>query len=374
VRLTPRGIAVLVAGGLLLAGGLAGRLPLLAMLGVAAIAAVAAAIVVTLPRLTIDVERAVRPERIERGEPALVRLRVGNTGPSRRPAFTAVDSLGTASRAVHVRALPPGAEVTYHYELPTAVRGRYTVGPLTLVRADPFALAGRRLVTGATATLWVHPRQLPVRVRDSGHPRHHHENTTPDRALRGSVELQDVREYVFGDEIRYLHWKATARTGRLMVRDLADPRRSRLTVLLDDRPGGRSDTAFEEAVDVAAALLCAAARAGQSAQLVTPGGQDLAVHRASIPDLLDLLCELQRTAPADRVLVPPRLADGGALVVVTSTGVDLSPLAQLRGRYAAITAVELGEPADEPETLAGVVRLRAVDAELAARQWNERRP
>jgi uncharacterized protein (DUF58 family) len=378
-RLTRRGVGVAVAGAVLLAGGVTGRVPGLTLLGVAALAAAGAALLVTARPLTIDVERAVRPERVERGRPALARLRVSNPGPARRGAFTAVDALGAATRAVEVRALPPGADVTYHYELPTTRRGRYTVGPLTLVRADPFELAGQRVAAGAIATLWVHPRQLAARVPDSGQPRHHHETTVTDRILRGSAELRDVREYVPGDEVRHLHWKATARTGRLMVRDLADPRRGRLTVLLDDRPDGWPDAAaeaaFEEAVDVTAALLGAAARAGMSARLVTPGGYDRTVHRSSIVDMLDLLCELHRAGPAGGALVPPKLSDGGALVAVTRGGADLGPLERLRARYATVTVIELG-PGDEPAGAppAGVVRVRAGDAEHAVRQWNELRP
>jgi len=96
-------------------------------------------------------------------------------------------------------------------------------------------LAANRLSAGESTLLWVHPRTYPMGVSVAGHPRHHHEGRTTEKSLRGSFDLREVREYVVGDDVRHLHWKAAARTGQLMVRDYADPDQPRFTVLLDNR-------------------------------------------------------------------------------------------------------------------------------------------
>ncbi|MFV2115763.1 DUF58 domain-containing protein [Micromonospora sp. LOL_025] len=372
MRLTRRGAAVSITAVVLLLVGPAGNYPLFTMLGAVALTVLLTAVVTSRGSMRLDVRRAVHPQRVERGRPALARLRVRHTGRRRHPGFLATDSLGGVTRTVRVRALLPGAEVTHHYELPTARRGVCVVGPLVLHRRDAFGLVDNRLATGGTATLRVHPRQLPARVRVGGYPRHHHEGPVPDRSLRGSVELQDVREYVPGDEIRHLHWKATARSGRLMVRDLADPRRSRLTVLLDDRSHALPAAVFEEAVDLTASLLCAAARGGQLARLVTASGRELTVGGAAeqLVDLLDLLCELGQDAPPPTTLLPGTSGGGGgALVVVTAGGTDLDPVARLRRRFDPITVVALtGADVAVPAPLR---LLRARDAEQAVRLWNE---
>jgi uncharacterized protein (DUF58 family) len=365
VRPTRRGVAVTVAAGLLLAAGPALRYPVLTVLGAILAAAVLAAVALTAPALRVEVHRSVHPDRVERGRPALAELRVRNTGRRRQSGFLATDAAGGAARTVRLAGLLAGAEAVRHYELPTSARGRVTVGPLVLRRADPFDLVRHRLPTGATATLWVHPRQFPARALTAGVPRHHHEGR-PDGALRGSAELLDVREYVPGDEVRHLHWKATARTGRLMVRDLADPHRGRTTVLLDNRPGALGDAEFEEAVDVAASLLSASARAAQDTRLRTWSGLDVAVPGGpdGIRRLLDELSQVRRDAAGADPVVPA----GGGLVVVTGGGATLDAVTARRPQFGTVLVVALGGPVPAP---AGVRVLRADGAEEAVRLWNE---
>ena len=373
MRLTGRGTAVLVGGAVTLAVGLWGGYPFLRALGAIGLGAVLAAVLVTVRGLAVTVRREVYPDRVERGRPAVATLRVRNPGIRRTGEFLALDPAGAVHRAVRVRALLPNVEAVYHYELPTDVRGRLRVGPLTLHRVDPLGLARNRLAIGDTATLWVHPRQLPARPPAGGHPRHHHEGVRTDATLRGSVELRDVREYVPGDEVRHLHWKATARTGRLMVRDLIDPVRPRCTLLLDNRADAFDADRFEEAVELAAALLGAAARAGQHTRLVTPSGVDLAVP-AGVPAvrrLLDELCLLGRDGARDAALVPAAFAaSGGALLVLVAGTGDLAALAGLRHRYATVTVFVLGDAAPPVEPVPGARVLVAPNAEAAVRRWN----
>ncbi|MEE6258198.1 DUF58 domain-containing protein [Plantactinospora sonchi] len=402
MRLTGRGRAVLVLGVLALAVGFWGGYPFLRALGGALVGAVLAAVLLTARGLTVTVRRSVYPDRVERGRPAVATLRVGNPGVRRQAGFLATDPVAGTSRGVRVRSLPPGGEAVHHYELPTGTRGPLTVGPLTLHRVDPFGLSRTGAGVGETALLRVHPRQLPARPLAGGHRRHHHEGVRTDNTLRGSVDLQDVREYVPGDEVRHLHWKATARTGRLMVRDLADPAQPRLTVLLDDRAGGLTAADFEEAVDVTASLLGAAARAGHHTRLLTSTGRDLATPggAGAVRQLLDELCELRQgpDASADGDVLPVAAGSrgGGALVVVTSAGTGLGPLARLRYRHPTIVVVGLAGADTVPDPLAGPAvpaadpaatpadpaagramtspglrMLVAADASDAVRRWNE---
>ncbi|MFE9207266.1 DUF58 domain-containing protein [Micromonospora sp. NPDC007230] len=377
MRLTARGHIVLALGMLSLAFGLWGGYPFLRALGGILLGAVTAAVLLTAPRRAVTVRRSVYPDRIERGRPAVASLWVANPSDRRRFGFVATDSAGGATRRVQVRPLPPGGEAVYHYELPTDKRGRLTVGPLKLHRADPFGLAHSVSPVGDTATLWVHPRQLPARPFAGGHRRHHHEGDRTDDALRGSVDLKDVREYLPGDEVRHLHWKATARTGRLMVRDLADPTQPRLTLLLDDRSGPLTEAGFEEAVDLAASLLGAAARAGHHTRLVTSSGLDLATPSGAsgVRRLLDELCELQQDGAGDSALSPATLSrgrtGGGALVVVTA-GAGLGSLARLRDRYPRIFLIALTGLDQAPSApVPGARVLAAADAAEAVRRWNE---
>ncbi|MFI6024445.1 DUF58 domain-containing protein [Amycolatopsis magusensis] len=368
MRLTRRGVAVLVLAVVLLGAGILVGHPMLRALGGICVGAVLVAVVLVGRRPRVAVSREVYPDRVERGRPALARLLVRNEGTRRQAGFTAGDRVGSGVRTVGVRALAPGAQARYHYELPTERRGRFEVGPLVLERSDPLGLARTRLASGEPVMLWVHPRRHPVRAVSGGQPRHHHEGRAADDALHGSLDLREVREYVPGDEVRHLHWKATARTGRLMVREFADPDQPRLTLLLDTR----QERGFEEAVEVAASMLNAAALSGHRCRLVTPAGLDL-----STPDgphaarrLLDELC-VAVPEPAQVPLVPPALSlarsRGGALVVVATGESDAGALTRLKPFYPVFTVFSLG---DKGMVVPGARVLEGPSASGLLQRWN----
>nr|WP_042193974.1 DUF58 domain-containing protein [Kibdelosporangium sp. MJ126-NF4]CEL20989.1 FIG002343: hypothetical protein [Kibdelosporangium sp. MJ126-NF4]CTQ95497.1 FIG002343: hypothetical protein [Kibdelosporangium sp. MJ126-NF4] len=371
MRLTRRGIATLVAAVVLVVAGLLVGYPVLLMLGAIAFCAVVAAVAVAGRKPRVDVVRDVYPDRVERGSRAGIVLRVHNPGARWQSAFTAVDRLGASTLRIAVRALPPGGEQTYLNELPTWERGRHEVGPLTLHRADALGLGENKLFIGETATLWVYPRTLPVRSVASGLPLHHHDGAADESSPRGSLDIREVREYVPGDEVRHLHWKATARTGKLMIRDYADPQQPQFTILLDNRPVIAAGAEFEEAVDVAASLVVAAAKADNRCQLVTPSGIDVTTTPGAlaVQRLLDELCVLDRATEADLPLVPRALAQswGGQFVVVSSavSAADQAALARIRSRYADLVVITLGQAV----AVAGGKILRAADAVDATRQW-----
>ncbi|GAB1507971.1 DUF58 domain-containing protein [Actinophytocola sp. KF-1] len=379
-RLTRRGWAVLAAALVAYAAGEWLGFPILRALAGAALGAVAAALVVTARRPRVAVSREVYPDRVQRGRPAFARLRVHNDSPRRHGGFTAGDRVGGGGfHAVAVRPLAPGADAVYHYELPTTRRGRFQVGPLTLERVDPLGLGRSRLTTGDTTTMWVHPKTYPVRALVAGHPRHHHEGRTTDDSLHGSLDLRDVREYVIGDEVRHLHWKAIARTGRLMVRDYVDPNQPRFTTLLDTRAALAPADGFEEAVDLAASLMNAAADAGYWCRFVTSCGVDLKLRGGpqAVRQVLDELCELtQDTATPPLVPVPlTRAADrGGSLVVVLASAhqQDLAAVAALRPHYASTVVITLagGAHTGVDVRIPGVRVIRAPNARGATRRWN----
>lgn len=374
MRLTRRGVCTLAAAVVLIALGLVAGYPLAVALGAIALGAVAAAIGVAGRGPRVEVIRELFPDRVERDGRAGITLRVHNPGLRRQGGFTAVDRIGQDRVTVAVRPLSPGAEHPYVDELPTGRRGRHQVGPLTLVRTDALGLGRSEVSLGATATLWVYPRTHPVGAVTGGLPLHHHDGEASETSPRGSLDIREVRPYVPGDEVRHLHWKATARTGQLMVRDYADPHRPQFTVLLDDRREVGAPE-FEEAVELAASLVVAAAKADHRCRLVTSGGVDVgtssgwdAVHR-----YLEELCVVARTEDAGLPLVPDALArwGGGTLVVVSSSTAvsagDRAALVGVRPRYADVILL-VGLPGAAPE-VPGVRVLRAANAVDAIRQW-----
>ncbi|MFC4858808.1 DUF58 domain-containing protein [Actinophytocola glycyrrhizae] len=377
-RLTRRGWVVLAGAAVAYVAGEWAGFPLLRALAGAGIGAVLAALVVTARKPRVTVIREVYPDRVQRGRPAFARLRVHNASGRRHGGFVAGDRIDGGFHAVSVRPLAPGADAVYHYDLPTRRRGRFEVGPLTLERVDPLGLGRSRLSTGDTATLWVHPRTYPVRALVAGHPRHHHEGRTTDNSPHGSLDLRDVREYVPGDEVRHLHWKATARTGRLMVRDYVDPNQPRFTTLLDTRTDLVPPEVLEEAVDLTASLMRAAATEGYWCRLLTTSGSDLRLRggQQTVRQLLDELCELAPVAGG--ALVPPDLSRGpdrgGSLVVVLASARrdDLTAIAALRPHYASTVVVTIAGGTDTgvPVRIPNTQVIQAPNAKGGTRRWN----
>ncbi|GAB2678240.1 DUF58 domain-containing protein [Kribbella swartbergensis] len=373
MRLTGRGVAVLLgsvaAYGL---GEIAGYAVFRALGGIG-LGALIAAMVLTVRQPQVTVQRMLSPDRVERGRPALATLRVRNEGTRWQASFAAHDSAGDERQEVRIRRLGPGSEATYRYELPTSKRGKVAVGPLTLERRDPLGLARNSKATGEAATLWVHPKRHPTKTVVAGRPRHHHVGRTADDSLRGSADLRDVRPYVVGDEVRHLHWKATARTGQLMVRDFADPDQPRLTVLLDTRREPLSAATFEEATEVAASILFAASTAGHRCRLVTTAGADLAARGGAVASrqFLDELCVVGQGDDRSGLL-PPVLTTGtsagGAIVVVTGVRGSAAELAPLLTRYSSVTVLGLGDVQGVAPILGAQVIL-AGSAREALQQW-----
>ena len=79
---------------------------------------------------------------------------------------------------------------------------------------------------------------------------------TPSSDLSSSdIAFHALRDYAPGDDRRHVHWRTTARTGKLMVRQFEETRRSHVVVALDDLAEHyASDEEFELAVSAAASI------------------------------------------------------------------------------------------------------------------------
>jgi uncharacterized protein (DUF58 family) len=128
-------------------------------------------------------------------------------------------------------------------------------------------------------TLTVIPRveALPP-VRLSGEAKGYGDGRNRSLALAGEDDVIP-RGYRYGDDLRRVHWRSTARYGELMVRREEQPQRARCTVLLDTRgiafAGQGPDSAFEWAVSGAASVLVHMLERGFSVRLLSDTGNSV---------------------------------------------------------------------------------------------------
>src|SRR4029077_20153040 len=130
----------------------------------------------------------------------------------------------------------------------------------------PFALARAELVQGEPQALVVYPRVVDLdRLFSEGGAHAQEGRRLPPRRPTG-YELHSVREYTEGESLRKVHWRSTAKRGRLMVKELEDAPRDEVAVLLDGYGGAGEN--FEIAGRAAGSILQAHLRRGRRCALV----------------------------------------------------------------------------------------------------------
>lgn len=373
--MTPTGAGALLTGVACTVAGLALGSSALAALGVAALVLVLVALASVRRPAKVSIDRHVQPARVVRGTPAIAYVHLVNHGRSEAPRAVAHQRFGTGSVRLELPRLAGGEAGVRTYRLPTDRRGSFELPPLEVVRTDPFLLARSRRRHGATERLLVYPRLLPLRPLRSGHQRTL-EGPDADTADEGTITFHAVRDYTTGDDLRMIHWRSTARAGRLMVRHNVDTAEPLTIVLLDLRPTGYSAATFEVAVEMAASAVVAAAAGRTPVELRATDGT-----RLGGPDRHDpqaLVDHLAAVGPApggtlnEQLRLLRRQRAGTALVVVT--GVldedDLPIAAALRRRFQRLVVVSVDPNASARPPYPGVHVLCGATGDELAGLWN----
>ncbi len=164
--------------------------------------------------------------------------------------------------------LRPGHVVTQPLDIPNLRRGIVTVGPVTTVRSDPIGLLRREHAFEDVHDLYVHPRTVDLPTTSAGLIRDL-EGSPTRRLVDADMSFHAIREYAPGDSRRQIHWKSTAKTGQLMVRQYEESRRSRMAVILAIAEAEYADAdEFELAVSSAASLGVRAVRDARDLDIV----------------------------------------------------------------------------------------------------------
>jgi uncharacterized protein (DUF58 family) len=272
---------------------------------------VAAASVWLIGRGASTIELVLPTPRVVVGELAEARLIAANPGRRRFGGVQLEVPVGTRVIERVLPGLPRGGAFDEQFRIPTDRRGVVTVGPARTVRADPIGLMRREIVWSQTVELHVHPRTVSIAALSTGFIRDL--EGSPTRDLTASdIAFHALREYVPGDDRRFIHWKSSAKTGTFMVRQFEETRRSRLMVLLDLEPGAYADEMeFELAVSAAASVGARAIRDARTVSFVVSGpGRASATRGSSMRELptvsrdrlLDALCLVERDEQA--VMLP----------------------------------------------------------------------
>ncbi|MCU1678568.1 MAG: hypothetical protein JWM93_3326 [Frankiales bacterium] len=218
-----------------------------ACVSVMCISASVAGALFTLGRGRVQMALELDPTRVVAGSPAAGRLVATNAGPRRALPSRVELPIGGGVASFVVPSLAPGADHDEIFIIPTERRQVIPIGPASAVRSDPLGLSRRELSTTPGLELFVHPRLVALESLGSGFLRDLEGATTNDISM-SDLAFHALRDYVPGDDRRYVHWRSSAKAGRLLVRQFLDTRRSHLTVVVD---GARSSYASEDELELA---------------------------------------------------------------------------------------------------------------------------
>lgn len=340
--LTGRGRGFLILGALMVLVGMGLGYPDVTRIGVLLALLPLAAMAWSRRSLpSIRVTRTLEPTLLVPDQRGQVDVEFVNTGSRTTPTYLAEEqfdySLGDRPRFLLPR-LGTGHQHRIRYHIRSRHRGAFTLGGVLLRLRDPFGMTHLTLRLPRTAEVLVLPRVFALGASPQRGQGRGTEGEQPQMvALHGEDDVS-IRQYRQGDELRRVHWPATAHRGEIMVRQEDRPTRRRVVLLLDSRhtahPGQGYHASFEWAISAVASVARHLLMDGYVVHLLS----DATVRDGSADrqyELSDLLTTLARAQvePRDTLDSPVAAAHGftagGVLVVAAVMAHDEEEIRKL---------------------------------------------
>ena len=304
-----------------------------------AIALLVAVIAVQRRLPPLNVRRIVSPSMVSVGEPARVDIQLANFGRQSSPYLQLWEPVGSNGGApMQLAKLGPGQAAGAAYRVPTARRGLIRIGPLRALRRDVLGLTQRTTTLAGTEEVLIVPHTIALPFPSMGSSGRLGQHLRMKSWGQTGSEFHSLREYVRGDDIRRINWKASARATSLIVRETALEGIRRCTVVLDMTESEYVSGSFEQAVIAAGSVIASSAHAGVNTRFAT-GQVDLRGPDV-VPNTLRWLATVEPIGEAPEAApIHGGMSDGmGLLVVVT-------------GSASSVTATQVRAAASHDETM-----------------------
>ena len=177
------------------------------------------------------------PQRFSNGDPNPINIEIQN----RYPFDVSLEIIDELPFQFQVRDHKITLQLSYgnkhkiNYNLRPTERGDYTFGALNVFTASPIGFVQRRFQFDEQQTVPVYPSFIQMRkfelyaisdrLTDIG--------IKKIRRLGHTLEFDQIRDYVRGDDVRSINWKATARRNELMVNQYHDERSQQVYSIID---------------------------------------------------------------------------------------------------------------------------------------------
>jgi uncharacterized protein (DUF58 family) len=286
----------------------------------------------------LEVSRKLSSTRFMLGDTIDVTLTIENRKPLPLPWCQIVDEMAEALQVKKLKAVPAAApersllthtfslwayqRVRRRYQMQALGRGAYRFGPMTLRATDPFGILTREAHLEAPAAIVVHPLVVPLERFGLPALAPFGDRKSPRRLLEDPLRMSGIRDYIPGDELRRIHWKATAHTGGLQSKIYEPSTSHTVAIFLDVRTLSPTLMGYDPAL--AELHICAAASvanwaigAGYAVGMFangTLGIPEFVEKEGPVPSPITatatasedrLRREIERTAAGLRMRIPP---------------------------------------------------------------------
>ncbi len=131
--------------------------------------------------------------------------------------------------------IEPEKNTLFQYILEPKERGEYSFGALNIFASSPLGFISKRFTFQKDAFLPAYPSFIHLRKYELMALQNEFllGGIKKIRKLGHTMEFEQIKEYVPGDDVRTINWKATSKTNRLMVNQFQDEKAQRIFMLID---------------------------------------------------------------------------------------------------------------------------------------------
>lgn len=131
--------------------------------------------------------------------------------------------------------LPAKNKTSFVYKLRPTERGEYIFGKLNCYASSPISLISKRYVFDKEQMVKVYPSFIQMKQYDflGIDNRISHHGLKKIRRIGHTMEFEQIKEYVVGDDVRTINWKATGKHGQLMVNQYLDEKMQPVYSIID---------------------------------------------------------------------------------------------------------------------------------------------
>lgn len=131
--------------------------------------------------------------------------------------------------------IAPGKQMRIDYPIRPVIRGAYAFGHIMVFISSRIYMVERRIVAGEPQTTPVYPSIIQMRAFELKTMQNisFFAGVKKMKRIGHSYEFDQIKQYVRGDDIRHINWKATGRTGNLMVNHYEEERSQQIFCIVD---------------------------------------------------------------------------------------------------------------------------------------------